>query len=155
MNPDAVYSLDEGFKTSSYLTETLLDPEFAHAYEVNKTAFNKAYNVKEDVWTWFETPGNELRLARFGAAMNGMKNMSPVEAILEGLSMLRLEHHHVMFETLSGYTWGQLPEGSLVVDIGGGVGSQSLVLAKHHPQLRFIVQDRETVVRDAVEVCVL
>jgi hypothetical protein len=83
-DPDAAYSLDEGFKTSSYLTETLLDPEFGHAYESNKTAFNKAYNVKGDLWTWYEAPGNKLRLTRFGAAMNGVKNMAPVEAILEG-----------------------------------------------------------------------
>ena len=41
----------------------------------------------------------------------------------------------------------------MIVDIGGGVGSQSLVIAKDHPQLRFVVQDREAVVRDAVEVC--
>ena len=45
-------SLDIAFKTSSYLTETLLDPEFGHAYEANKTAFNKAYNVNEDSWSW-------------------------------------------------------------------------------------------------------
>jgi hypothetical protein len=89
LDPDAVYSLDEGFKTSSYLTETLLDPEFAHAYEANKAAFNKAYNVKENLWTWFEAPDNRLRLARFGAAMNGVKNMAPVEAVLEGSSRLR------------------------------------------------------------------
>ncbi|KAI0278930.1 S-adenosyl-L-methionine-dependent methyltransferase [Russula aff. rugulosa BPL654] len=125
--------LDEGFKTSSYLTEALLDPEFGHAFEPNKTAFNKAYNVKEDLWTWYEAPGNKLLLTRFGAAMNGVKNMNPPEAILEG------------------YAWGQLPEGSLIVDVGGGVGSQSLVVAKYHPQLRFVVQDREAVVRDAVE----
>ena len=85
-----VYSLDEGFKTSSYLTETLLDPEFGHAYESNKAAFNKTYNVKEDLWTWFEAPSNKLRLTRFGSAMNGAKNMCPVEAILEGL--FRLHH---------------------------------------------------------------
>ncbi|KAI0266044.1 S-adenosyl-L-methionine-dependent methyltransferase, partial [Russula aff. rugulosa BPL654] len=127
------HELDEGFKTSSYLTETLLDPEFSHAYESNKTAFNKAFNVKEDVWTWFEAPENKLRLTRFGAAMNGLKNMTPVGAILEG------------------YTWGQLPEGSLIVDIGGGIGSKSIVLAQQYPQLRFVVQDREPVVRDAVE----
>src|SRR6266849_2377826 len=81
---DAGYSLDEGFKASSCLTETLLDPEFGHAYEFNKTAFNKVHNVKEDFWTWLEAPGNRLRLTRFGAAMNGLKNMSPAEAILEG-----------------------------------------------------------------------
>jgi hypothetical protein len=86
---DAGYSLDEGFKASSYLTETLLDPEFGHAYESNKAAFNKAYNVKEDLWTWYEAPANRLHLARFGAAMNGVKNMNPPEAILEGSFGLR------------------------------------------------------------------
>ena len=127
-------SLDEGFKCSSYLTETLLDPQLGHAYESNKTAFNKTFNVEEDMWTWYETPNNRLRLARFGAGMSGVKNMSSPDAIL------------------AGYAWGELPEGSLVVDVGGGVGSQTLLLALHHPHLRFIVQDRESVVGDAVEV---
>ncbi|KAF8486791.1 S-adenosyl-L-methionine-dependent methyltransferase [Russula ochroleuca] len=125
--------LDEGFKSSSYLTETLLDPQFGHAYESNKTAFNKVYNVEEDIWTWFEAPDNRLRLSRFGAGMNGFKNMSSPDAIL------------------AGYGWGELPESSLVVDVGGGVGSQTLLLALHHPHLRFIVQDRESVVGDAVD----
>jgi hypothetical protein len=52
----------------------------------------------------------------------------------------------------AGYDWEGVPEGSLVVDIGGGVGAQSLTLAKRHPQLRFIVQDRESVVGDAIDV---
>ena len=52
-----------------------------------------------------------------------------------------------------GYGWEGLPEGSLVVDVGGGVGSQSLTLANNHPQLRFVIQDRESVVGDAIEVC--
>src|SRR5712675_743519 len=89
LDSDVVYSLDEGFKSSSYLTETLLDPEFGHAYEPNKAAFNKAHNVKEELWTWFEAAGNKLRLTRFGPAMNGIKNMAPVEAILEGPFRLR------------------------------------------------------------------
>lgn len=54
-----------------------------------------------------------------------------------------------------GYAWERLPEGSLVVDVGGGVGAQSLLLANHHPQLHFVVQDRESVVGDAIEVCAL
>ena len=82
------YSLDEGFKSSSYLTEALLDPEFGHSYEPNKCPFNKAYNVEEDVWTWFEAPDNKLRLSRFGAGMDGLTNMSPPDAILAGLILL-------------------------------------------------------------------
>ena len=82
------YGLDEGFKSASYLTETLLDPEFGHSYEPNKCSFNKAYNVQEDVWTWFEAPDNKLRLCRFGAGMDGLTNMSPHDAILAGLILL-------------------------------------------------------------------
>jgi hypothetical protein len=96
---DVAYRLDEGFKASSYLTETLLDPEFGHAFESNKTAFNKAFNVKVDQWTWFEAPGNRLRLTRFGAAMNGVKNMTPVETILEG--SFRTRHARLLYTIIS------------------------------------------------------
>jgi len=125
--------LDEAFKASSYLTETLLDPEFGHASEPTKTALNKAFGFEGDMWSWFEGPDNRLRLARFGAAMEGLRNMTPENAILDG------------------YAWEKLPPGSLVVDVGGGVGPQSLTLARHHPNLRFVVQDREAVVDDANE----
>ena len=125
-----------------------------------KRPSNKAHNVKEDMWNWFEAPDNRLRLARFGAAMNGVKNMTPSEAILEGSVMLGSFMH--TFSPLKHETGrvAALGESSLsgsllIVDVGGGVGSQSLVLAKHHPHLRVVVQDREPVVRDAVEVCVL
>jgi hypothetical protein len=86
------YSLDMAFKSSSYLTETLLDPELGHACEPNKAAFNRAYNVKEVLWSWFERPENRLHLVRFGAAMNGSKNASPANAILEGSVTLRCTH---------------------------------------------------------------
>ena len=89
LDPDALYRLDEGFKSSAYLTETLLDPELGQSYKSNQAAFNKALNVKENMWTWFEAPGNRLRLVRFGAAMNGVKNIAPVKAILEGSFRLR------------------------------------------------------------------
>ena len=86
------YRLDEGFKSSSYLTETLLDPELGHAYESNKSAFSKAHNVKEDMWTWLERPDNSLRLARFGAGMTSLKTTSPANSILEGSVTLSYVH---------------------------------------------------------------
>jgi tRNA G46 methylase TrmB len=66
-----------------------------------------------------------------------------------------IAYHHLTFiiTNFVGYAWEQLPQGSLVVDVGGGVGAQSFTLAKHHPQLRFVIQDRESVVGDAIEVC--
>ncbi|KAH9012304.1 S-adenosyl-L-methionine-dependent methyltransferase [Lactarius hengduanensis] len=109
--------LDDAFKSSSYLTETLLDPEFGHATEPTKTALNKAFGFEGDLWDWIESLNNRLRHTRFSKGMHGKK----------------------------------LPPGSLVVDVGGGVGQQSLTLARCHPDLRFVVQDREAVLGDANE----
>jgi hypothetical protein len=151
------HSLDEGFKHSAYLPEALLDPDFAHADEANKTALNKAFGFEGDIWSWFEAPENRFRLVRFGAAMSGLKNMSSPNAILEGAVMLCSFSERFLTRNmkLEGYSWGKLPEGSLVVDVGGGVGAQSLTLATHHSHLRFLIQDREPVIRDAIAVCVL
>ncbi|KAI0314195.1 S-adenosyl-L-methionine-dependent methyltransferase [Amylostereum chailletii] len=51
-----------------------------------------------------------------------------------------------------GFDWKGLKQGALVVDVGGGVGAQSLTLAREHPHLRFVVQDRESVIKNAAAV---
>ncbi|KAI0278950.1 hypothetical protein BGY98DRAFT_1096446 [Russula aff. rugulosa BPL654] len=108
MTSNMEFNGDEAFKSASRLTEVLLDPELGHACEPNKTAFNRAHNTKEAMWSWLEHPDNRSHLVRFGAAMNGLKNTSHENAILEG------------------YAWEHLPQGSLVVDVGGGVGASPL-----------------------------
>ncbi|KAF8259745.1 S-adenosyl-L-methionine-dependent methyltransferase [Lactarius quietus] len=109
------HNLDVVFKSSSYLTETLLDPEFGHATEPTKTALNKA-----------------IAPCQIRAAMAGVRSITR-DALLDG------------------YEWEKLPPRSIVVDVGGGVGAQSLTLARHHPNLHFVVQDREAVIGDANE----
>jgi hypothetical protein len=52
------------------------------------------------------------------------------------------------------YDWKSLNKGDLVVDVGGGIGSSTLHLAKAFPDLRFIVQDREHTVQAGIKVCV-
>ena len=81
-----IYRADEGFKSSSYLTETLLDPEIGRVNEANKAAFGKAYNTEEDIWSWLERPDKRLRLLRFGAAMTSV-DATTSNAILEGSIM--------------------------------------------------------------------
>ncbi|KAK0623669.1 O-methyltransferase-domain-containing protein [Immersiella caudata] len=39
------------------------------------------------------------------------------------------------------YPWDRLPEGSLIVDVGGGAGHISAAISREHPHLRFQVQD--------------
>ena len=50
------------------------------------------------------------------------------------------------------FSWDALPEGSVLVDIGGGIGATSIIVAENHPHIRVIVEDREQVISTAREV---
>lgn len=52
----------------------------------------------------------------------------------------------------SGFHWESLPKGALVVDVGGGVGTVTSVLAKALPDLKFVIQDRPAVIEDGLKV---
>lgn len=54
--------------------------------------------------------------------------------------------------SFSGFDWKSLPANSVIVDVGGGIGSKMLPLAKNFDHLKFIVQDRADVVGNATEV---
>ena len=45
-----------------------------------------------------------------------------------------------------------MPKDSVVVDVGGGVGASSLVLAETFPDLKIVVQDRPPVVEEGTKV---
>ena len=48
-----------------------------------------------------------------------------------------------------GFDWAELATNSVIVDVGGGVGSQTLTLAKTFDHLKFVVQDRPSVIEEA------
>lgn len=54
--------------------------------------------------------------------------------------------------SLAGFDWSSLPVGGKVIDVGGGVGTVSMELAKTQPKLKFVVQDRPPVAADGVKV---
>lgn len=54
-----------------------------------------------------------------------------------------------------GLNWASLPENSLVVDVGGGVGSQAMLVARANPKLKVVIQDREGTIAQAREVRLL
>lgn len=53
---------------------------------------------------------------------------------------------------MQGFPWDTVPDGGKVVDVGGNVGSVSLVVAKQYPKLKFVVQDLPHVVGHAATV---
>ncbi|KAM5545245.1 hypothetical protein V8D89_001356 [Ganoderma adspersum] len=96
------------------------------------TVFNLAFNTQLGYFSWIELPENEGRFVRFGHAMVGTRQCETRDEILQGFS------------------WEHLPEGSVLVDVGGGVGAQSTIVAQAHPHVHVVVEDREQVVSTAV-----
>ncbi|KAJ3535874.1 hypothetical protein NM688_g6916 [Phlebia brevispora] len=121
---------DDDMKASAYLPETLLSPVMAKSEEPTETAFNKAFNTNLPWFSWYELPGNEYIMSRFSMGMKGIQNISPGGAILHG------------------FDWKSLPEGSLIVDVGGGIGTHTLELVRSFGHLNYIVQDTEAVVSE-------
>ncbi|KAF8664228.1 hypothetical protein AX16_000790 [Volvariella volvacea WC 439] len=80
-----------------------------------------------------QPPGNknQFRLERFGYAMNGTCLWDAPGTVLKI------------------FPWHELPEGSVIVDVGGGIGSTTMILATallvDGSQLTFVIQDREQV----------
>ncbi|GJE87401.1 hypothetical protein PsYK624_034840 [Phanerochaete sordida] len=124
---------DEALKSAAYLQDALLDPAFACSQEPTETARNLAFETNTAMFEWLEKEGNEHRLLRFGITMEGAKQASPPNAIMEG------------------FDWQGLKKNSLVVDVGGGIGAQSMTLVQHFPHLRFVIQDRESTVEEAIQ----
>ncbi|KAK0200674.1 O-methyltransferase [Desarmillaria ectypa] len=114
------HSADEVFKSSAYLTEVLLDKKLGYSDDHKDCPFSYAYKTEKHMFEWYDDPGNEFRLKRFASAMEGAAKLDPPNAIL------------------SGFQWGSLPSGSVVVDVGGGF-----------PSLKIVVQDRPKAIDQA------
>ncbi|KAJ7769225.1 hypothetical protein DFH07DRAFT_1007117 [Mycena maculata] len=118
---------------------------------------------------------NRFRLERFGRAMSGTGSWEAPGAVLQGASLRRSSLLAISFRVdmrspsrlpssylrliafadaraHTGFDWASLPRGSTVVDVGGGIGSTSMLLAstfadaEEGPGLRFVIQDRPVVV---------
>ncbi|TFY59550.1 hypothetical protein EVG20_g7747 [Dentipellis fragilis] len=118
------HHLDEPFKASAYAWETLADPETRHSGDPSKSPFARALRTTESIWQFLERPEEQFRRRRFDAAMRGTQALQPADAILHA------------------FDWKCLKPGSVVVDVGGGVGTSAFPIARAFPDLKVVVQDR-------------
>lgn len=141
--------MDEGAKSASYLTETLLNPETAFSSDPTKCSLQRAFQMDKTIFDWFEDPDQKHRLYRFGVAMEGAAKFERPELALDGaLSSPTAECCLNSLFTCLAFDWKSVTDGALVVDVGGGVGACSVHVAKKNPNFKFIVQDRVPVIAD-------
>ncbi|KAJ7124389.1 S-adenosyl-L-methionine-dependent methyltransferase [Mycena epipterygia] len=127
----ASHHLDETFKASAYAWETLADPATARSGDPTASPLARATGRAETLWTYYERPEEQFRHRRFDIGMQGVEAFQPADAILKA------------------YQWSSLPPKSIVVDVGGGVGTSCFTLAAKFPSLRFVVQDLQGVIGEA------
>lgn len=166
----ATDSGDDFFKSTAYMTDALLpwteratslralrdrDGADSHASAARRepkyeTPFNLAFRTELGYFDWMELPENKARLSEFGRAMTGARLWEVAENVIGGtvqcttLQGESAERTYPMYH--AAYPWNELPKDSVVVDVGGGVGSTSVVLANAYPHLWFVVEDRKQVV---------
>ncbi|KAI0320877.1 S-adenosyl-L-methionine-dependent methyltransferase [Amylostereum chailletii] len=122
--------LNEGYAAEGNLYQTLVDSDLGPSYAPLKSAFATA--VTDQQMTMFEWFVNHPRESeRFGKAMIGYGYVSDSAAAVDN------------------YPWGDLPKGTSVCDVGGGIGSVLILLARKQPHLRLTLQDLPNVVEQA------
>ncbi|KAJ6586721.1 O-methyltransferase [Mycena sp. CBHHK59/15] len=83
----------------------------------------RAFGLDEPMFNWLKRPENRHRINRFALGMHGTAASEPPGLIFEG------------------FDWSALPNGSVLVDVGGGLGSTSMAIAKRNLGLRIVNQD--------------
>ncbi|GAA5926462.1 hypothetical protein JCM1841_001728 [Sporobolomyces salmonicolor] len=116
------HNADDAFKGAAYMAETLLDPVTSHSYSAAECGFTRALGLGSPIWDYWAKPENGHLVRRFASAMKGLKGMS------------------------GGFPWANLKDGATIVDVGSGVGSVSLPIAKAAPHVKLILQDRKEVI---------
>ncbi|KAG2111832.1 S-adenosyl-L-methionine-dependent methyltransferase, partial [Suillus clintonianus] len=130
---------DELFKSAAYLTEAFTGTDRRSAGSGPDPeplpAFNLAFNTPVPFFECGRELHKSFRLERFSQAMIGTSGWEASGAIL------------------TGFDWLSLPRGSTIVDVGGGIGSTTMILARafggssgRRGSFRFIIQDRPVVV---------
>ncbi|KAF8128341.1 S-adenosyl-L-methionine-dependent methyltransferase, partial [Boletus edulis] len=185
---------DEIFKSAAYLTEAFTGGERVRLGPVVKPeklpAFNLAFRTQAPFFEWLENGGEDpLGGTGRGACIHTLTKTRNVQAGDVRLAVpndvfncasrksFRLERFSkamtgtTLWEApkaiLNGFDWYSLPKGSTIVDVGGGIGSTTMVLAhalndpkadsaerrdpKNEVNIRFVVQDRPIVTALGVE----
>ncbi|KAK7045188.1 S-adenosyl-L-methionine-dependent methyltransferase, partial [Favolaschia claudopus] len=120
---------DDLAKSYSYLADSI------HADPTGSTSpMALAFNIPADepIFHWMMRPENQKRTQRFDVAMHSDSSRD-IESggIFKG---------PIIFFLLC-FDWSTIPNGGIIVDVGGGLGGNGLAIAKKYSTLRVVNQD--------------
>jgi O-methyltransferase domain len=87
----------------------------------------------------------------FGSGMVGWAKLTDNLSLIHGKCLCR-DRLLLCIEIdicRSDFPWRDLPSGTTICDIGGGIGTVSMPLAKAHPHLQLTLQDQSSVLDQA------
>ena len=111
---------------------TLRLPELCRLANASVTGPQLAWRA-DSFFSWLAIPENSWRATRFNDMIKGVSNIVTAGPTLD-------------------WPWQDVGSDQVVVDVGGGVGAQTISLVSTHPNLRVLVQDLEGPVNAAKEV---
>nr|XP_036586270.1 O-methyltransferase [Colletotrichum truncatum]KAF6796677.1 O-methyltransferase [Colletotrichum truncatum] len=117
--------LDNGLHVRFIAKALERNPKADEPADSAASILHAALEGKQQRSTWFDILEREP--ARSGRALTAMNMIDK----RDGVSLRHL---------VNGYDWASLPEGSLVVDLGGGHGDAVIAIATKFPHVRFLVQ---------------
>ncbi|KAF9260951.1 S-adenosyl-L-methionine-dependent methyltransferase [Marasmius fiardii PR-910] len=140
-NPvSAAVMLDTGecLRAVNALPEALSDPEFAFSREVDKTAFTYAISTGGGTRDKMEKGKHEagLSLSLFDWYKQNPQVAQRFDRAMMGWSMITGS-----VAIVNHFQWEKMSPGTTFCDIGSGVGTIPLSIAKAHPHLRITLQD--------------
>ncbi|KAI1104725.1 putative O-methyltransferase [Jackrogersella minutella] len=150
-----------GFAAASALPETLNDPIRGPSHDSELSAWTLALGTELTFFEWMnqKVPRSRAAVEKAspGAARGSYQpvEVSPDEELVprndaEMYNMYLAGNSKSLGSThLYDFPWKELGNG-LVVDVGGGVGSFDLQLARLYPELRFVVQDQAVATEQGV-----
>ena len=130
----AEYYIEDGVHMMPYVWEALR--RFPEAEEPDRTATAVKEQVKKggELQSFYQIFDQDpQRATRFAKVMTAFQKQ-------EGFSTRH---------AADGYDWTTLPEGSIIVDLGGSHGEVARVVTAKYPHLNFIVQDLPETVNSA------
>ncbi|KAJ3553411.1 hypothetical protein NM688_g3627 [Phlebia brevispora] len=121
----------DALKMAAFLVDNVTDPETAHSQEPNKASVQRVFNTDIDFHSWQQKPENAYRRNRFQHMMRSLTYYSSEDA------------------SSGGVEWASLPPKSIVVDVGGGIGTLTMDLVAQHQHINYVVQDLPSAIAQA------